>query len=115
MLTLPPTKRLTCQDLKNYTVVVLTESTTDEQLEFGQFCHENGIKFLVAEARGVFGQIFCDFGARFEVVDTDGEAALSAMISGINEEGCVTTLDEQRHGFEDGMTVTFSEVCRIIP
>lgn len=110
VLTLPPTKRLTCQDLKNYTVVVLTESTTEEQLEFGQFCHENDIKFLVAETRGIFGQIFCDFGSKFEVVDTDGETALSAMISGINEEGCVTTLDEQRHGFEDGMVVTFSEV-----
>lgn len=110
VLTFPSTKRLTCQDLKNYTVVVLTESTTEEQLEFGQFCHDNDIKFLVAETRGVFGQIFCDFGANFEVVDTDGESALSAMISGINEEGCVTTLDEQRHGFEDGMVVTFSEV-----
>jgi ubiquitin-activating enzyme E1 len=104
------TKTLTTQDLLNYTVVVLTESTTEQQLEYGQFCHENDIKFIIAETRGIFGQIFTDFGAKFEVVDTDGETALSTMISGINEEGCVTTLDEQRHGFEDGMTVTFSEV-----
>lgn len=110
--TLAPTKQLTCQDLTNYTVVVLTESSTEEQLEFGQFCHKNDIKFIVAQTRGIFGQIFCDFGPKFEVVDTDGETALSAMISSINcdQQGCVTTLDEQRHGFEDGMVVTFSEV-----
>jgi len=112
VLTLPSDKQLTCQDLKNYTVVVLTESTTEQQIEFGDYCHHNNIKFIVAETRGVFGQIFCDFGEDFEVVDTDGETALSAMISSINcdQQGCVTTLDEQRHGFEDGMYVTFSEV-----
>jgi len=112
VMTLPANKQLTCQDLKKYTVVVLTESTTAEQIEFGDFCHQNDIKFIVAETRGIFGQIFTDFGSKFEVVDTDGETALSTMISGINadKDGCVTTLDEQRHGFEDGMTVTFSEV-----
>lgn len=109
---LPPTKVLSLNDLKNYTVVVLTESTTEEKLEIGEFCHQNDIKFIIAETRGIFGQIFCDFGSKFEVVDTDGETALSAMISSINcdDQGCVTTLDEQRHGLEDGMTVTFSEV-----
>ncbi len=111
VIALPSTKQLTCQDLKSYTVVVLTESSTEEQLEFGEFCHANDIKFIVAQTRGIFGQIFCDFGKDFEVVDTDGEAALSAMISSINDEGCVTTLDEQRHGFEDGMFVTFTEVA----
>jgi ubiquitin-activating enzyme E1 len=105
-------RALTVGDLKNYQVVVLTQSSTQEQLEFGRFCHENGIKFLVVETRGIFGQIFCDFGSDFEVVDPDGEQPLSAMLSAINndENGIVTTLDEQRHGFEDGMYVTFSEV-----
>lgn len=110
--TLSPNKVLSLNDLKNYTVVVLTESTVEDKLEISEFCHQNDIKFIVAETRGIFGQIFCDFGSKFEVVDTDGETALSAMISSINcdEQGCVTTLDEQRHGLEDGMTVTFSEV-----
>jgi len=105
-------KRLTTDDLKHYQVVVLTQSTTQEQLEFGDFCHQNSIKFIVAETRGIFGQIFCDFGVKFEIVDVDGEQALSAMISAINNDsqGVVTTLDEQRHGFEDDMIVTFTEV-----
>ena len=109
---LSPDTRLVKEDLKNYHVVVLTQSSTSEQLEFGQYCHDNGIKLIVAETRGIFGQIFCDFGPKFEVVDVDGEQPLSAMISAINNDaqGIVTTLDEQRHGFEDDMVVTFSEV-----
>lgn len=105
-------KNLTTDDLKNFQVVVLTQSSTQEQIEFGKFCHQNGIKFIVTETRGVFGQIFCDFGENFEVVDVDGEQPLSAMISAINNDaqGIVTTLDEQRHGFQDDMVVTFSEV-----
>jgi ubiquitin-activating enzyme E1 len=107
-----PTKILACEDLKNFQVVVLTNSPYHEQIEFGKYCHQHDIKFIVAETRGIFGQIFCDFGAKFEVVDTDGEQPLSAMISAINSDaqGIVTTLDEQRHGFEDDMIVTFSEV-----
>ena len=107
-----PTKILACEDLLHYQVVVLTNSPHQEQIEFGKFCHQNNIKFIVAETRGIFGQIFCDFGDKFEVVDVDGEQPLSAMISAINSDpqGIVTTLDEQRHGFEDNMVVTFSEV-----
>lgn len=109
---LDQTKTLKCEDLKHYQVVVLTQSSTEEQLEFGKYCHENGIKFIIAQTSGIFGQIFCDFGKNFEVVDVDGEQPLSAMISAINNDpqGMVTTLDEQRHGFEDDMVVTFSEV-----
>ena len=107
-----PSRPLNVENLKSYQVVVLTSSSTDEQLEFGKYCHENGIKLIVAQTRGIFGQIFCDFGSNFEVVDSDGEQPLSAMISCItnDSQGIVTTLDEQRHGFEDGMYVTFSEV-----
>lgn len=100
------------EQLQQYQVVVLTDNSTEEQIKIGKFCHAKGIKFIVAETRGIFGQIFCDFGDSFEVVDPDGEQPLSAMLSAINndENGTVTTLDEQRHGFEDDMIVTFSEV-----
>jgi ubiquitin-activating enzyme E1 len=106
-------KPIQLDDLSKFQVVVLTQADYfDEQLAFSDYCHSNNIKLIVADTRGIFGQIFCDFGKQFEIVDVDGEAALSAMISSINNEenGIVTTLDEQRHGFEDGMTVTFSEV-----
>jgi len=54
--------------------------------------------------------VFCDFGTQFPVIDTNGETPLQGMIVSIDEEGIVTTLDETRHGLEDGDFVTFSEV-----
>jgi len=36
-------------------------------------CHQEGISFIRAETRGVFGTVFCDFGDDFEVHDVDGE------------------------------------------
>ncbi|OPJ68623.1 hypothetical protein AV530_008610 [Patagioenas fasciata monilis] len=62
-------------------VVVLTNSPLEEQLWVGDFCHERGIKLVVADTRGLFGQLFCDFGDDFVVTDTNGEQPLSAMVS----------------------------------
>ena len=36
-------------------VVVLTTSSADEQEWVGEFCHSEGIKFIVADSRGLFG------------------------------------------------------------
>jgi hypothetical protein len=35
-------------------VVVLTASSVDEQEWVGEFCHSEGIKFIVADTRGLF-------------------------------------------------------------
>uniref|UniRef100_A0A671PT04 E1 ubiquitin-activating enzyme n=1 Tax=Sinocyclocheilus anshuiensis TaxID=1608454 RepID=A0A671PT04_9TELE len=93
-------------------VVVLTNSSLDEQICVGDFCHSNGIKLIVADTHGLFGQLFCDFGEEMTVFDTNGEQPLSAMISMITKDsaGVVTCLDEARHGFESGDFVTFTEV-----
>uniref|UniRef100_A0A8C1EYE4 E1 ubiquitin-activating enzyme n=1 Tax=Cyprinus carpio carpio TaxID=630221 RepID=A0A8C1EYE4_CYPCA len=93
-------------------VVVLTNSSLDEQIRIGDFCHSNGIKLIVADTRGLFGQLFCDFGEEMTMFDVNGEQPLSAMISMITKDsaGVVTCLDEARHGFESGDFVTFTEV-----
>uniref|UniRef100_A0A674PNQ0 E1 ubiquitin-activating enzyme n=1 Tax=Takifugu rubripes TaxID=31033 RepID=A0A674PNQ0_TAKRU len=71
-----------------------------------------GIKLIIADTRGLFGQLFCDFGEEMIVYDTNGEQPLSAMISMITKDnpGVVTCLDEARHGFESGDYVTFTEI-----
>lgn len=96
--------------LKDFQVVVLTDSSMEEQIHLGELCHKRGIKFIVAETRGLFGMIFCDFGDEFVVHDMDGEQPISNMIADIDEDGVVTCLDETRHGYEDGDFVQFSEV-----
>lgn len=106
------TEQLTEEFLGKFQVIVLTQSPLKEQLWVGDFCHARGIKFIIADTRGLFGQIFCDFGENFTVVDTNGEQPISNMISSVSKDtdGVVTCLDEQRHGYESDDYVTFSEV-----
>ncbi|BGP04236.1 E1 ubiquitin-activating protein [Rhodotorula toruloides] len=98
--------------VKRFTVVVLVQGSTEDQLKLNDFTHANGIKFIAAETAGLFASAFCDFGEQFPVVDQTGENPLSGMVVEIEEaeDALVTCLDESRHGLEDGDYVRFSEV-----
>ncbi|KAM8757171.1 ubiquitin-like modifier-activating enzyme 1 isoform 2-T2 [Acanthopagrus schlegelii] len=98
--------------LLRFQVVVLTDSSLDEQKRFGELCHSRGIRFIVADTKGLCGQLFCDFGEEFEVLDKDGETPTSAMIQGITQDnpGVVLCMDDRRHSFSNGDKVSFSEV-----
>ncbi|XP_053205486.1 ubiquitin-like modifier-activating enzyme 1 isoform X2 [Panonychus citri] len=106
------TNKLEPEFLKQFKVIVLTESSLKEQKAIADFTHSNNIPIIIASAKGLFGQIFCDFGETFEVVDVNGLEPVSVMIAGItnDEEGVVTCLDESRHDLQDGDTIIFSEV-----
>uniref|UniRef100_A0A8C9ZSX2 E1 ubiquitin-activating enzyme n=1 Tax=Sander lucioperca TaxID=283035 RepID=A0A8C9ZSX2_SANLU len=95
-----------------FQVVVLTDSSLDDQKCFGELCHSNGIKFIVADTKGLCGQLFCDFGEEFEVLDQDGEMPASAMIQSVSKAnpGVVFCTDDRKHGFSDGSKVFFSQV-----
>ncbi|XP_043258430.1 ubiquitin-like modifier-activating enzyme 1 [Colletes gigas] len=103
---------LTDSYIKKFKVVVLTETPLKEQLRISEITHANDIALIIADTRGLFSQVFCDFGESFAVVDTNGEPPVSAMVASISQdiEGVVTCLDDTRHGMEDGDYVTFSEV-----
>ena len=88
--------------LGQFGVVVLAGAPLDQQLRVGAACRALGAALIVADTRGLFGQVFCDFGAEFTVRDATGESAQTAMIAGITRDGTVTCLDETRHGLEDG-------------
>lgn len=106
------TGELSAAFVKQFKVVVLTEASLDEQLRVSEITHPNGIALIVADTRGVFSQVFCDFGDEFVVTDTTGENPISVMVAGItkDEQGVVTCMDETRHGLEDGDYVTFQEI-----
>ncbi|NWR21669.1 UBA1 enzyme, partial [Emberiza fucata] len=96
-------------------VVVLTESPLEEQLRVGDFCHARGICFIVADTKGLAGQLFCDFGERFVVDDPAEGDPVSAAVEHISRgnPGVVTYMGtENSHGhlFHDGDLVTFSGV-----
>ncbi len=46
---------LTLEFVAKFRVVVLTDSLLDEQLAIGDYCHENGIAFIIASTKGLFG------------------------------------------------------------
>ncbi|KAL2171702.1 hypothetical protein VTG60DRAFT_1998 [Thermothelomyces hinnuleus] len=93
-----------------YQVVVLTNTPLRTQKIVGDYCHEKGIYFIVADTFGLFGSVFCDFGKNFTVIDATGENPVNGIVAGIDETGLVSALDETRHGLEDGDYVTFSEI-----
>ncbi|KAJ6236431.1 hypothetical protein M0813_27818 [Anaeramoeba flamelloides] len=100
--------------LKNYTVVVCVNQTDFEKvLGISDICHSLGIKFIQTDTRGLFGQVFCDFGKSFLITDPNGEPCLTTMITSITKAnpGVVTNNMESRHGFEDGDWVEFSELA----
>lgn len=107
-----PSKTLTSDlsQLKQYQVVVLTDTPLKDQLLISDYCHENGIYVVITDTYGLFGTIFTDFGKNFTCVDATGEQPLSGIVADIDSEGTVSALDETRHGLEDGDFVTFTEV-----
>ena len=96
--------------LKQFQVIVLTDTPLNDQIKIADFCHENGIYIVITDTFGLFGSIFTDFGKNFTVGDPTGENVNNGIVAGIDETGLVSALDETRHGLEDGDWVTFSEV-----
>uniref|UniRef100_A0A8C3PI45 Ubiquitin-activating enzyme E1 n=1 Tax=Calidris pygmaea TaxID=425635 RepID=A0A8C3PI45_9CHAR len=101
--------------LASFQVVVLTESSLEEQLRIGDFCHDRGICFIVADAKGLAGQLFCDFGKHFIVEDPAEGDPVCAIVQDISQgnPGVVTyvgTEESYGHLFSDGDLVRFSGV-----
>ncbi|RGB35422.1 ubiquitin-activating emzyme E1 [Rhizophagus diaphanus] len=103
---------LTNDKIKNFQVIVLTETPLKKQLEINDFTHANEIHFISTDVRGLFGMVFNDFGDKFQIIDATGENPVTGMVAVVSkeEEGIVTCLDESRHGLEDGDYVTFTEI-----
>ncbi|NXE97996.1 UBA1 enzyme, partial [Menura novaehollandiae] len=109
------TRELSEAFLASFEVVVLTESPLEEQLRVGDFCHAQGICFIVADAKGLAGQLFCDFGERFVVDDPAEGDPVCAAVQHISQGNpgvvtCMGTEDSRGHLFCDGDLVTFSGV-----
>ncbi|NXA04997.1 UBA1 enzyme, partial [Sapayoa aenigma] len=101
--------------LTSFQVVVLTESPLEEQLRIGDFCHAQGIYFIVADAKGLVGQLFCDFGECFVIDDPAEGDPVCATVQHISQgnPGVVTYMgaeDSRGHLFSDGDLVTFAGV-----
>ncbi|OXB56186.1 hypothetical protein ASZ78_016965 [Callipepla squamata] len=101
--------------LTAFQVVVLTESPLEEQLRIGDICHAKSICFIVADAKGLAGQLFCDFGEHFVVHDPVEGDPLCATVQHISQGNpgivtCIGADENHGHHFSDGDLVMFSGV-----
>nr|XP_045598563.1 ubiquitin-like modifier-activating enzyme 1 [Procambarus clarkii]XP_045598564.1 ubiquitin-like modifier-activating enzyme 1 [Procambarus clarkii]XP_045598566.1 ubiquitin-like modifier-activating enzyme 1 [Procambarus clarkii] len=96
--------------IQQYKVVVLTDSSLKEQLAVSSECRSHGVALIVASSRGLFGNVFCDFGEDFQVLDPNGKEPASFLVESVTreEEGVVTLPEKTYHGLKDGDLVTFS-------
>jgi ubiquitin-activating enzyme E1 len=104
------TGELTDVLLGKFKVVVLTETSDKEQKRIAEICRSNRTALITADTKGLFGQLFCDFGENFIVYDDDGLPPKIGQVISISKEveGVVTT--EKWHNLIDGEYVTFSGV-----
>ncbi|KAK1323707.1 Ubiquitin-activating enzyme E1 1 [Acorus calamus] len=106
--------KLSKEQLSDYQAVVFTDLTLEEAIKYNDYCHNHQppISFIKSEVRGLFGNIFCDFGPEFTVVDVDGEEPHTGIIASISNDNpaLVSCVDDERLEFQDGDLVVFSEV-----
>ena len=96
-------------------VLVVTIPLAKELIiQLNNKCREVGACFIYSTTPGVFGQVFCDFGASFVCSDKDGNPPATSQIESVFQEGENVTVkvleDQGRHGLEDGDIVTFARL-----
>ena len=63
---------------------MLVNQPQELQLKINDITHAKKIGFISVESRGVFGNVFADYGEEFIVHDTTGEPPISHMIASIS-------------------------------
>lgn len=76
---------LTADILRNYQVVVLARGSMDQWRKLTKVCHGLSIKVVCARTCGLFGQVFCDFGKEFTIIDATGEQPTSVFIQSVEK------------------------------
>lgn len=76
---------LTTEHLKNFQVVVLTRGTSEDWRRVAKICRSLSVKVVFTKTCGLFGQIFCDFGSEFTVLDSTGDPPISVMIQSVEK------------------------------
>ncbi|CAN6467402.1 unnamed protein product [Victoria cruziana] len=108
------TSQISKDHLSHFQAVVFTNVGLDKAIEFDDYCHNHNpsIALIRAEVRGLFGNVFCDFGPEFTVLDVDGEEPHTGIIASISNDNpaLVSFVDDERLEFQDGDLVVFSEV-----
>jgi len=106
---------LTEEFIGKFQVVVCVDYPSEEKLlSIDDICHAHDppIVFIKAESRGLFSNIFTDFGPKHVIMDKNGEEARQAIVTSISNSypAVITTHEEKPHDLGEGDYVDFTEV-----
>ncbi|KAA0154032.1 hypothetical protein FNF29_02655 [Cafeteria roenbergensis] len=106
------TGSLGATDVSRFAVVVGCCLPLADQLALNAACRSAGSAFVLAEAMGALGVVFCDFGSSFVVRDPTGEEPVVRVVTAVTSEadGVVTVHPSERHGLSPGDAVTFDGI-----
>lgn len=98
---------------QKFDVVVAADQDKTSEEALNRLARRLNAKFVAAQARGLFGSIFCDFGDEFIVNDTDGREAKTGLLKGfealpLTGETLVMLVDGERHDLSKGDAVIFT-------
>jgi len=97
--------------VKSANVLATTDCSVDEQTYLNDLCRKHNVKYVHAEARGVFTKIFVDFGPEFVVNDADGETPTNVHVKEITvQDNKVVVLCTEEHNLECGKHIKLVEV-----
>lgn len=93
----------------NYESIICVNKSIDYMIECNNKARENEGTFIGCQVKGLFSQVFCDFNDSFYVLDPTGETMSICNINDIDENGILTTVENERHNLEDGDVIKISE------
>ena len=79
------TEILTDDYLNKFNLIVFCDYNLYDLFGHSKYCHDNNIKFIMANSHGLYGYVFCDFGEKFTVNDSDGEKLKSGVLVGVTQ------------------------------
>lgn len=68
---------------QSFDVVVAADQGREREAALNDLARRLNAKFVAAQAPGVFGSVFCDFGDEFTVNDADGREPKTGVIKAI--------------------------------
>lgn len=95
-------------EIEKYHLVISVNQTIEDNLRLNDACHDKKIKFIIANASGLFTQIFCDFQEHV-VNDMNGEQPFNGSINDITVDGILTLISGTSHSLEEGDTIKIKE------
>lgn len=97
-------------DLKEYDIVIICDHFS-LGTQIRQKAEELGKKIIIAECKGVYIRLFCDFGKEFEVLDRDGEEPAECFVKNVDlEKMTIELLPNSQHDIRCLDHVTLEEI-----